>query len=375
MKKVNHKFISIFIVLLLTIFIGYKYTINNNNKGILVVDGYDWIEISKLENTMLDPEDFWIQESTNTAIIFDPAHDNYPVYRIDLQYGNIINRIRSGQGPGEVHPSRSKRLSFDSQENIYLWDSGLQRTTIYDSGLNYKGMLKWGKSQEIFYHVGLINDSTLFVITGDVNEFIKLYRINNQNVQTSEALVSIPIYYYEQFIPLENILLKQKIVFSNHRYTCFLAFEYAFLIISLTETGITALINGPLEHPLPESSPQMGGIYALPDLTEHSLGILDITADDNHIYVLYSGKFGSKRSVVRYMLQPGIFEEELEHSDKIIIFDRVTGELAGQYRLPVPAKRIRVHNDKFYVLTSYRTLPIIIKYEKPVIKKNRGETL
>lgn len=108
------------------------------------------------------------------------------------------------------------------------------------------------------------------------------------------------------------------------------------------------------------------GVIEAPDHGEFPQATLSMTVNDNHIFVLHSGRIfdeGWLRSVIHQITER--WEEqnmEYDHSDRLLIYDKHSGEFINEIQLPEPAYKIQATNDFFYIY-SYLDEPVFVKYK------------
>jgi len=144
----------------------------------------------------------------------------------------------------------------------------------------------------------------------------------------------------------------------------YLAFRYSSLLLKIDRDGIVFETLGPENYTFPEITPRDGGVYSLPPLDEYPVGALDIDVDENHVYVLYSGKKMDGGFLSRFR-SPESAVEKITHSDRVFIYNRVTGDFVREITLPLAVNKFKVAGPKVYL---YRTIdesyPSLYTFEK-----------
>ncbi len=98
---------------------------------------------------------------------------------------------------------------------------------------------------------------------------------------------------------------------------------------------------------------------------EHPEGARDITADDKHVYVVFSGKNVSKFEQMRYSFKFEDLIDKIKHSKRLWIFDRNNGSFIREEKLPLAARTFQIYQDEAYILNTIENHPKIIKYQLP----------
>ena len=364
-KKTTLLVASSFVITVISAAIVFLYTRADSQVSRSQSLQWELTERSRYHEKLYDPSEIWAL-GENQILISDAGNEKYPVYLLDLRRRDITRQVRSGQGPGEAHGKRYKRASFFSDGRILLWDAGLNRISIYDSSLVFLGLITGNVVRTFNYQVGLINDSTLFVV-GATDNFLSAYRLRDRTVSDDRLLWSIRVDDDEHLIPLTNYLLKQAIYFRGDGESLYMGFEYASVLMRINEAGIVWSTLEPAQHPLPWTQPEKSGGYALPDLAEHAVGILDLAVTDQYVVVLYSGKKATKTEFLKNIHRAVEYlDNELYHSVRAFVYKKENGHYLGQLSLPVPAQRMDIKKNAMYLLTSAEMLPTIFEYRVQV---------
>ncbi len=360
MKKIF--LLSVALILIIT---GLIFFISNSNTVSTDPEDHRTLEMFYRQNAhLLDPYDFWMLND-DLALVSDPANNEFPVYILDLVSGNIVANIRAGNGPSEVHPTFYKRVSRFSNGDIFLWTWGQNRANIFYDRLQYLRMLDGEPVRQTLYQVSLLNDSTVCIVDVHPDSFLKLFRLHEgYDVKDEKSLLSISIHDHDFLFPLRNHIQKQTIRIDSDGESLYMGFEYSSLLLRINEYGIQWYTFIPFELPVPDVYEEEG-IYALPDISRHPLGILDIAVDDRFLYVILSNEKLSRVRFLRHIANPDKLIDEMKHRDIVHRYDKENGSYLDSFQLPVSAKRIDVTDDALYLLHSYDTLPAIIKVEKP----------
>ena len=137
----------------------------------------EWIRLDEVNETIFDPNEIWVLKDGN-ILVNDHALREAPIRKIDFEKDAVIKEIKEGRGPGEISGIFYKNFTKFSNGNVLLWDAGLNRSTVYNSELEYVADLKGEGIRSKFYHVELVNDSTVVTFShGD--HFLKAWRMSD----------------------------------------------------------------------------------------------------------------------------------------------------------------------------------------------------
>ncbi len=318
---------------------------------------------AQLDGLIYNPYDLWIVDA-DTVLVNDIADKQNTLKLFDLKDEELIASVRSGRGPGEVSSIAYKRSTLYSNGDIFIWDSGRKRMTRYTSELEYKTDVRGGKFLGSIFQAALINDSTLLTV-GVGEGFFKVWRIKNNRVTEKSLLWSISEGEYEELSPLINFTLLQTLFFDNFNGILYISFEFSSMVIGIEETGIVFINQEPDNIPLPppDEESERSGRYSLPVMGKHPEGARDVSAGGDFVYVLLNGEKISRMQQWRYLVNFEALIEKVYHAERLLKYDRFTGEFIGEINLPIPARQAKVQGDTVYLLNTLGDEPIIRKYK------------
>lgn len=317
----------------------------------------DWKLISKLDNSLYNPQNIWFVNDSS-LVINDLANSNSPVQLLNTKNDEVTASLRTGRGPSETSSTFYKHIT--SLENkLMLWDAGLNRISMYDHNLNHIDDFYGSALESKFYQAGVINDSTFFTIDG-TNEFLKVWRFKSNQINKKDLLWSISIDDYEEFEPLSNFILLQTFFYTSSGGATYFSFEFSSIIFAIDERGLKFINDAPDNIPLPIHDENQ--VFSLPVMGEHPEGSRDISVDDNFIYVLFNGKTISKFEQIRYSMNFEKLIEKVKHSQRVLIYDKNTGEFVKEIELPKPAMKMSVRGNRYFLLNSLGQQAVIEEY-------------
>lgn len=337
-----------------------------------------WEHAATYNEGFFSPADFRILEGKkqkpSRLLVLDNRASDRILARLRLEDGSPVGRtVRSGPGPGRVS-GRGMELSLFSDGGVLLWDGGNRRANVYSADLRFQGQVE-GLENFSANHVALVNDSTLAVgLSVSASDLFKLYRLRRGPGSiriAEEPLATIKTTEHPVLSrgPLdENFMLREG---SGRRVGNELYFGYAFgsLVVGATETGLQWATTEPVNHVLPSydfreqstAGEKTRTTYTAPSVDEHPLGILDLAGDASHLYALYSGQ-----NVDQTTNNRAAEVEATRHSNRLFVFDRVTGRFVKEMHLPIRARRIEVTSRHTVLLaTEERDAPTFKVYQFP----------
>lgn len=333
-----------------------------------------WTHVATYDSGFAAPYDFQLlldDTSQPTSVLaIDPFSSDQVLARIRLADASPIgSTVVSGEGPGELSGEEVKISQF-SDGGFLVWDSGQRRAYVYDSDIHFQGQVRGisGFPGDLF----LVNDSTVAMASFSPDSSIftlhrlrednGAYQITDRSVATVDVSDSPAL---EQSDIDDNVMLRQ----GPHHTTqngAFFGFTYGSLVLKLTEEGLRWATTDPPEHALPLYDYRDGYTVSAPDVTEHPLGVLDVTGDDQYLYVLYSGRkidraglFATMTGAIQRRL------EEIRHSGRLYVLDQDTGRVVADTELPTRARSISVAGDYLGLLTHEGDEPAFEIYELP----------
>lgn len=326
---------------------------------LLTITKNEWEATGKIENSIYNPYDFWVL-GDDLLLVNDLGFKSSPIGLINFKEDDIVSNLRTGQGPGEVTSTFYKRVTKYTNGDFLLWDAGSNRIMRYNDSLQYITDIRASGFGRRFIQAGLINDSTLLTMENSPN-FLSAWRIKDNTINESEMLWSISIDEYEELTALKNFVLMQTIYFGNYDGALYLTFEFSSLLIAIDENGVKYIQKEPENIPLPVHDEKSGG-YGLPIMGKHPEGARDIALDDNYVYITFSGKKISRWEQMRYAFNFEELIEKIKHSQRLLIFDRETGNFVKEIELPKTAMKFKIFGNSAYLLNTIDDVPSIYKY-------------
>lgn len=320
----------------------------------------DWELETEMVDSVYDPQQVWLA-GKNKVLVNDLAQKTSQIHLIDETEDSISEMLRTGRGPAETSTTFYKRVTKFSNGDFLFWDAGLNRTSIYDSTLNYKVDIGGSGLRTKFYQTALINDSTL--ATFDFNEpFLKVWRIRNNRVNTNNLLWGINLDDYEELSPLKNIMLLQSLYFDNYDGILYIGFEFASILMAIDEEGVKFITDKPDEIPLPINTDKEFAA-SLPVMGKHPEGARDVAVDENYVYLLFSGETISRFEQMKYTFNFETLIDKVKHSKRLLLYDRFTGNFIREVKLPIYVKGFKIRGNEAYLLNSIDKEPRILKYK------------
>ncbi|MFA5669135.1 MAG: hypothetical protein WC967_07820 [Balneolaceae bacterium] len=310
---------------------------------------------TELPIELYNPNDMIVTDS-GTIIIYDLAADEFPLISYSIKQKEIIGSVLWGKGPGEIGGTLYKTITKGPRGTVSVFDRNNARINIYSHDLTLQETLNLAFLKGNPMQAGFLNENIFFAIPIK-EDFVRLHKVTQEDgeiiIESSPYLV-IKNNDSEYLKPLDNFLLKQGIFLKQSNENLFLAFEYSSLILSLDSNGIKYEVFGPEKFLLPDEKSKSGMVYALPDVSEHPVCNLDIDVLDDFVFVLKKGEKAGKTNILKKVFSIGKMIEELEHSDKILVFKASTGEFIEELKLPVKVSKIEIANEKMYMLSAYQ---------------------
>lgn len=309
-----------------------------------------------------DPSEFFVL-SEDTVLTVELSNKEAILSLHDLKNEQVIATRRAGNGPGELSENGVKYITWFKNDSLWVWDSGQRKGIIFDANLEYVGDIRV-KDSAIGSSL-ILNDTTAVTKKAYGRETVaELRRLEGYEI-TDEIYERLETKKVESLKQInENPLLNQGTIYS-HKGATYLGFDYGSTIMKIAPDENLDSLSVQNYIPLPEVDYQNG--YSAPDHSKSPKGTLDITADSEYIYVLFSGKkFDSNPFRQLKGAITGKLADQLEESDNaktIQMYDRVTNEYKGDLKLPVISKKINIYKDKLYSLSYEDSKYKIIKYQ------------
>lgn len=318
---------------------------------------------AQIEDMIYSPYDLWLVGDEG-LLVNDIADKKRTLKLFEFSSGTLKQTVRSGRGPGEVSSVYYKRSTTFSNGDILLWDAGRKRMMRYSPDLEYKTDISGEGKIGSIYQAGLINDSTLFTVDF-TEEVFKAWRIQNNKISENSLLWSINRNKRKELSPLSNFTLLQTLFYTNYKGMLYITFEFSSMVIGVNEDGIVFINGEPDSIPLPPNDEQSekSGRYSLPIMGKHPEGARDISAAGKLVYVLLNGETISKFQQMRYALNPEDLIEKVNHTKRLLTYNRMNGKFLREIELPVLSRQAKVENGNIFLLNTLGKKPIIEKYK------------
>lgn len=315
--------------------------------NILIAQTKDEIDLKSLYN----PSDFKIINEEHVVVSDNSI--NYPVYLVDLKKDQILQKIKRGNGPGELS-GMYKNISI-TDNYIFVWDYGQQVLNYYDHELKYKGSKSFN---DIGYIYNIIMDNNNVLILDSSEDFIKIFKYSGNNIVGSK-LNSFSISDHENFRQFEQSAIRQAFKINVDKGTFFISNEFTSLVFSVNAKGIKFTTVQPLDV----VQENQEGIYIATDLLYNKLCSLDIEASPDHIFVLSKGEKANKSDISeKYNNRINEYLEDFINTNQILLYD-IEGNFLKSVYLEKPVKKIEVYKDKIFYLRTLEGTPSIGYYD------------
>lgn len=93
------------------------------------------------------PEDFYIVNDS-TLLVYDPQRNNEAVCLFSINSGEYSSCVRNGRGPGEISGNLMRFFVNQKKGEIYIWDGGSRRLSLFDNDLQYKETISLPKTNQ-----------------------------------------------------------------------------------------------------------------------------------------------------------------------------------------------------------------------------------
>lgn len=322
-------------------------------------------EVHRQTEGIIYPSGFYVFED-HKAIFHEPLSGSETVTKVDLQTGELLASLRSGQGPGEVTPDREKVITQTESGEYWLWDSGHQRGMLLDSTFSYQSDLGANQSN-LAFALPLSDDRVGSWSIFSRSNLFSIREFDNFTVVDEEPFETIPYEDYDEFEQVaQNPLSRQGPTLAKDG-AIYQGYLYSSTMVKLTADGLEYLTGQEQNIPFPEYDSGRDGVFEAPDHGLFPQATLSIAANENYLFVLHSGrKFDEGRLRTAYYRITGRWEElneKYDHTDRLLIYDRATGDYLHEMELPEPANKIQATDSYLYSYSYMEQDPVIITYE------------
>lgn len=317
----------------------------------------------RLEKDLANPSDFYVTDR-DRAVVIDELRAACALAFIDLRTGTPQNCHAIGSGPGEIAAQGRKVVAMRSDSSI--WVSDTRGAKVYTSDLSYQFDVR-GPSVTAPLSDTLAGQY-LFELG---NRLVRLYQLESEREVEDSPLETISIEERTALEPLrDNFMLRQGPVLVDDS-SWFIGFDFSSHIIRLDSDGIEYVVYGPSNIDFPDYDYAANDGYTAPDASEYPTGTVDLDTDDTYLYVLHHGRtfdaspFKQLVDIVRGRIEAAI--EEWEMTDRLLVYNKATGDFMGEVALPVRARAVEVTEEAVYILSIDDMPPSIIKYKKSIV--------
>ena len=333
------------------------------------------VDTDTFTDGLWNPMAFTVLDGDREALVIDYATEGEIVYRLDLHAGAHHGRaLTAGPGPGELNDQGDKVASRFDDGTFFLWDAGDRRASLFDADLEYVGPVRRAERGRIGT-MALVNDSTVAVLNFSATEELfpppRLTRAADHAVVTDEPLVTLTTAAHPALQPMvANPLLRQGWFHRQEDTLCW-GVRYSSVVLCFDEGGLQFTSTAAGEMPVPDFRNEPG-VYEAPDAAKYPSGIVDISGDARHVYVLFSDRKVSRLRALRVAVTGGMsglesLLDDVLHTDQLHVLDRETGALTQTITLPVRGKHIDVKDGHVYLLNTVDAEPTIHRIERAAL--------
>lgn len=318
-----------------------------------------FFSIENINHIQLDDEEY--------LVVADYADNNRPIKFFNLPSMDLESYLSSGEGPGEVSERGFKSFSTIADSLLLVWDAENMRAMIYDTDFNYMSEVAGLEDYRLYYYAAVTDSYAIGISRIAGRDFVEIFTLNhtsNGRFETyREKVVSTP---RELINANQNMLLRQGSL-SCDENNCVIGFTYSSVIMFFSGNQLLWVSSEPEAYYLPDYDgiETNGGqrVYRAPDLAEHPYGIIDVSVNDEYVFVLYSGKKGPDPSGISGFISRATFDpDEILHSDRLFIYDH-EGNFIKEVRLPMEAKTLSVSRNTLKFGSELNQEPVINQFE------------
>ncbi len=306
-------------------------------------------------------------EDQHYVVIYDYADRNYPLKIYDSNEGKITKRIRSGAGPGELSSSEGIPLSFSTLKDEYaiIYDNEQFRGMLYDADFEFVSDLSGLDDYRLRQFAVQTDTTALGMKRTSQTEPLMHFGLQFSDEQL-QVIESKKLKTPSELEPVvKNSLLRQGRSTAIDGRSLY-SFTYSSYLLSVSDH--VEWVNGEPEN---YTFPDYDGVEILaegatrlrsPDVTEHPIGTLDIAANRDYIFKLYSGKNAESEGwLSRLTNDISIDTDELFHATRLIIYDHEGNQLK-ETTTPMDARTLAVTDSRIYLGSEMEDKPVIREY-------------
>lgn len=296
-----------------------------------------------------DPYDIHLLNDS-TLVLHDYSNEDMHIclYLISIEeYGTCIV---NGNGPGEVSGNLTRISVNYENEEIYVWDGGNYRFSLYDNELKFIENISLPKIEDHNF-----SKPSYRIPLGDNDEFlINTYKrgIFGKYYTASENKLTTLNIYDDLIDPVKKnpLLLQGKYAIDWKSNSLILTSDHSSFMVKISNSSVDYLTLGEPNIPFPKNKNEYD--LALPEVSTYTHSTIDISISNNLIYVLHSGKKPKKREVLWYAVRARFEEliQKLESSNTILVYDLETGAFIEKIILEDEVYLAKVFNGSLYTL-------------------------
>lgn len=296
-----------------------------------------------------EPNNFFVLNDT-TLIVYDDQNKDREVCLINTEIPfeeNEKNCIRKGRGPGEIS-GLAMRFYIDREQNqIYIWDGGNKNLNLYSYELDYIKTIPHPGFDEV-------RGARFRVPLGNGDEFISTFKVglfgyyfSAQDNQITPIPVQSDLVEPAKTNPL---LLQGDYAVDWESNSMIFVTEFSSLVLKIKDAKVNFLTLGDPNLPFPENEKESG--FALPRMSTYTFASIDVSIDNNIVYILHSGERPSRRKTIWYELRDRLDEyaDQLLESKKVLVYNMENGNFHRNIELDQKAIKSKVYNGKIYYL-------------------------
>lgn len=293
------------------------------------------------------PDDFYVVNDS-TLLVYDSQRTNEEVCLFSITTGENLSCIKKGKGSGEITGNLTRFFVNQNKEEIYIWDGGSRRLSLFSDELQYIQTVPTPKTNRennssATYRIPLGNGDEFLVNTYQRGVYGDFYSSSEME------LTSLPI-TSDLIEPAKTnpLLLQGKYIIDWNTNSMIFTCKYSSLILKINNAEVDYITLGEPNLPFPENEEEM----SLPRESTYTYSSMDTSNDEDFIYILHSGKKAKLREQIWYELRGKEEElyEKLQNSQTILVYDLETGAFIEKIILEEEAYLAKVFNGSLYTL-------------------------
>lgn len=317
-------------------------------------------EIYRYEFATGNPLSFHVLDQDLLAVV-DYGSPERIVSTLALPEGAPRGSLREGEGPNELSRGGLKYIHPLDGDRLWVWDAGARR------GIVLNGM---DEAASVHMPSALLmvplNDTLAVSYGSSRSRLASFHRVDLKEGRLDETpLYGVEYADHPDLEPLQqNYLLKQG-RFASDDEAVYIGLSFGSHMFRLDASGLGFQTAEPANLPIPDLRRDAGTIAA-PDNADYPQTTLALSVDGDRLYVLFSGvQLLMSQTQAMWEAARGRLDailEEAETSDRLLVYDKRTGDFLHELRLPVKARDVEIRGENMYILTVDGMPPTIIKY-------------